>query len=82
MPDFHMIAGGPRVVAPFSQAADNHGCVILTEQTPTDPGAPDAPLPEGVETMTRRGVEKPGTTLNVIGSTQMTTTSKLRGSRL
>ena len=54
MPDFHMIAHGPRPVAPFSHAVESDGWVILTGQMPTDPGAPDAPLPEGIEAQTRR----------------------------
>ena len=50
---FHMISGGPRPVAPFSHAVEADGWVILTGQMPTDPKAPDAPLPEGVEAQTR-----------------------------
>ena len=53
-PVFHMIAGGPRPVAPFSHAVECDGWVSLTGQMPTDPAAPDAPLPEGVEAQTRR----------------------------
>ncbi|MEO1733633.1 MAG: RidA family protein [Pseudomonadota bacterium] len=48
-----MISGGPRPVAPFSHAVEADGWVILTGQMPTDPKAPDAPLPEGVEAQTR-----------------------------
>jgi hypothetical protein len=54
MPDFHLFAKGPRPVAPFSHAVEADGWVILTGQMPTDPAAPDAPLPEGVEAQTRR----------------------------
>ena len=53
-PIFHMISNGPRPVAPFSHAVEADGWVILTGQMPTDPDAPDAPLPEGVEAQTRR----------------------------
>ena len=56
-PVFHMISGGPRPVAPFSHAVENDGWVILTGQMPTDPKAPDAPLPEGIEAQTRRGMD-------------------------
>lgn len=52
-PKFHMIDRGPRPVAPFSHAVEVDGWVILTGQMPTDPDAPDAPLPEGVEAQTR-----------------------------
>ena len=53
-PVFHMIAGGPRPVAPFSHAVECDGWVILTGQMPTDPDAPDAALPEGVVAQTAR----------------------------
>ena len=56
-PLFHMIAGGPRPVAPFSHAVECDGWVFLTGQMPTDPGAPDAPLPAGIEDQTRRVME-------------------------
>lgn len=54
MPDFHLFAKGPRPVAPFSHAVEADGWVILTGQMPTDPDAPDAPLPKGIEAQTRR----------------------------
>jgi reactive intermediate/imine deaminase len=54
MPDFHLFASGPRPVAPFSHAVESDGWVILTGQMPTDPAAPDAPLPEGIEAQTVR----------------------------
>ena len=50
---FHMIPGGPRPVAPFSHAVEADGWVILTGQMPTDPDAPDAPLPEGIAAQTK-----------------------------
>lgn len=56
-PLFHMIAGGPRPVAPFSHAVECDGWVFLTGQMPTDPAAPDAPLPDGIEAQTRRVME-------------------------
>lgn len=56
-PKFHMIQGGPRPVAPFSHAVEQDGWIILTGQMPTDPMAPDAPLPDGIEAQTRRVME-------------------------
>ncbi|MEM0944614.1 MAG: RidA family protein [Pseudomonadota bacterium] len=56
-PIFHMIPGGPRPVAPFSHAVEQDGWVLLTGQMPTDPEAPDAPLPRGIEAQTRRVME-------------------------
>lgn len=57
MPDFHLFASGPRPVAPFSHAVEADGWVILTGQMPTDPDAPDAPLPDGIAAQTRRVME-------------------------
>jgi len=54
MPHFQLFASGPRPVAPFSHAVESDGWVILTGQMPTDPQAPDAPLPEGIEAQTIR----------------------------
>ncbi len=54
MAEFHMIPGGPRPVAPFSHAVEQDGWVILTGQMPTDPEAPDAPLPAGIAAQTAR----------------------------
>lgn len=52
-PLFHMIEGGARPVAPFSHAVEADGWVMLTGQMPTDPQAPDAPLPDGIIAQTR-----------------------------
>ena len=57
LPIHHMIASGPRPVAPFSHAVEADGWVFVTGQMPTDPDAPDAPLPEGIEAQTRRVME-------------------------
>jgi len=57
LPIHHMIGGGPRPVAPFSHAVEADGWVFVTGQMPTDPQAPDAPLPEGIEAQTRRVIE-------------------------
>jgi len=54
MPDFHLFSKGPRPVAPFSHAVEADGWIILTGQMPTDPDAPDAPLPEGIVAQTER----------------------------
>ena len=67
MPDFHLLAQGPRPVAPFSHAVESDGWVILTGQMPTDPEAPDAPLPEGVEAQTVRVMQNLEIVLNGLG---------------
>ena len=50
----HQLAAAPRPVAPFSHAVESDGWVVLTGQMPTDPGDPDAPLPEGIRAQTHR----------------------------
>jgi len=69
LPIHHMIASGPRPVAPFSHAVEADGWVFVTGQMPTDPAAPDAPLPEGVEAQTRRVMENLKLVLGGIGLT-------------
>ena len=66
-PLFHMVANGPHPVAPFSHAAECDGWVMLTGQMPTDPAAPDAPLPQGIEAQTRRVMENLRIVLSGIG---------------
>ena len=63
----HMVASGPRPVAPFSHAVEADGWVFVTGQMPTDPGAPDAPLPDGIAAQTRRVVENLKLVLDGIG---------------
>ncbi len=53
-PLFHMVAGAPVPVAPFSHAVEAEGWVFVTGQMPTDPEDDPAPLPQGVEAQTRR----------------------------
>lgn len=64
MPDFHLFSKGPRPVAPFSHAVEADGWIILTGQMPTDPNAPDAPLPQGVEAQTKRVMDNLALILN------------------
>ena len=65
--EFHMIPGGPRPVAPFSHAVEVDGWVLLTGQMPTDPAAPDAPLPAGIEAQTVRVLENLEIVLRGVG---------------
>ncbi|WP_375452598.1 RidA family protein [uncultured Devosia sp.] len=62
-----MIATGPRPVAPFSHAVEADGWVFLTGQMPTDPAAPDAPLPAGIAAQTRRVMDNLRVVLGGIG---------------
>jgi 2-iminobutanoate/2-iminopropanoate deaminase len=66
-PLFHVVAAGPRPVGPFSHATEIDGWVFVTGQMPTDPAAPDAPLPVGVEAQTRRVMDNLKLVLGGIG---------------
>jgi len=48
---FHMIAGGPKPVAPFSHAVETDGFVFVTGQMPDRPEAPGV-LPDGIVAQT------------------------------
>ena len=67
LPIHHMIASGPRPVAPFSHAVEAEGWVFVTGQMPTDPNAPDAPLPAGIEAQTQRVIDNLKIVLGGIG---------------
>jgi 2-iminobutanoate/2-iminopropanoate deaminase len=67
LPIYHMISSGPPPVAPFSHAVEADGWVFITGQMPTDPAAPDAPLPEGVEAQTKRVMENLKVVLGGVG---------------
>ena len=53
-PIFHMIAGAPDPVAPFSHAVEADGWVFVTGQMPFTGTAIDTPYPEGIEAQTRQ----------------------------
>jgi 2-iminobutanoate/2-iminopropanoate deaminase len=57
MIEFLMVPGAPTPVAPFSHATAADGWLFVTGQMPTDPVDDGAPLPEGIETQTRRVIE-------------------------
>jgi reactive intermediate/imine deaminase len=63
---FHMIAGGPKPVAPFSHAVEAGGFVFVTGQMPDSPEAPGI-LPEGVEAQTRAVMRNLSLVLGGIG---------------
>jgi 2-iminobutanoate/2-iminopropanoate deaminase len=54
VPVFHMIAGAPQPVAPFSHAVEADGWVFVTGQLPIDPDNFAAPLPDGIEAQTHK----------------------------
>ena len=51
---FHNFSSAPTQVAPFSHAVEFDGWVQLTGQMPTDPIDDTKPLPNGIQTQTRR----------------------------
>lgn len=67
LPIHHILAAGPRPVAPFSHAVEANGFIFVTGQMPTDPAAPDAPLPVGIEAQTRRVIENLKIVLGGVG---------------
>lgn len=63
---FHMIADGPKPVAPFSHAVETDGFVFVTGQMPDTPANPGV-LPEGIEEQTRNVMSNLITVLSGIG---------------
>ncbi|WP_207139210.1 RidA family protein [Roseibium aggregatum] len=57
LPIHHMVDRAPQPVAPFSHAVEADGWIFVTGQMPTDPQAPEAPLPVGIEAQTVRVME-------------------------
>ena len=53
-PIFHMIAGAPDPVAPFSHAVEADGWVFVTGQMPFSAVSNDSPYPQGIEAQTRQ----------------------------
>ncbi len=53
-PIFHMIAGAPDPVAPFSHAVEADGWVFITGQMPFSGTSIDEPYPQGVEAQTHQ----------------------------
>lgn len=57
MPIFHMIAGAPDPVAPFSHAVEADGWVFVTGQMPFTGIENTSPYPTGIEAQTRQVME-------------------------
>jgi reactive intermediate/imine deaminase len=53
-PIFHMIAGAPDPVAPFSHAVEADGWAFVTGQMPFAGTSIDAPYPEGIQAQTHQ----------------------------
>jgi 2-iminobutanoate/2-iminopropanoate deaminase len=63
---FHMIAGGPKPVAPFSHAVETDGFILVTGQMPDTPEAPGV-LPEGIVAQTHAVMANLKKVLNGLG---------------
>ena len=66
-PIFHMIAGAPDPVAPFSHAVEADGWVFVTGQMPFAATSIDAPYPEGIEAQTHQVMKNLETVLKGCG---------------
>jgi reactive intermediate/imine deaminase len=53
-PLFHLVAGAPKPVAPYSHAVEAGGFVFVTGQLATDPDDDSLPLPDGIDAQTTR----------------------------
>jgi 2-iminobutanoate/2-iminopropanoate deaminase len=63
---FHMIASGPKPVAPFSHAVETDGFILVTGQMPDTPEAPGV-LPEGIVAQTHAVMANLKKVLNGLG---------------
>jgi reactive intermediate/imine deaminase len=53
-PLFHLVAGAPKPVAPYSHATEAGGFVFVTGQLATDPDDDALPLPDGIDAQTTK----------------------------
>jgi reactive intermediate/imine deaminase len=68
-PIFHMIAGAPDPVAPFSHAVEQDGWIFVTGQMPFSGSSLDSPYPDGIEAQTQQVMKNLGTVLDGCGLT-------------
>ena len=66
-PIFHMAAGAPTPVAPFSHAVESDGWVFVTGQMPNDTADEAAPLPDDIEGQTRNVMANLKSVLSSLG---------------
>jgi 2-iminobutanoate/2-iminopropanoate deaminase len=65
---FHMIAGGPAPVAPYSHAVEADGWLFVTGQLATDLEDVSRPLPDGIEAQTRKVMDNLRRVLEGVGA--------------
>jgi len=68
-PIFHLVAGAPDPVAPFSHAVEADGWVFVTGQMPFTGTSVDEPYPEGIEAQTHQVIGNLDTVLRGVGLT-------------
>ncbi len=68
-PVFHLLAGAPDPVAPFSHAVEQDGWVFVTGQMPFLGTTLDSGYPEGIEAQTRQVMKNLGRVLAGCGLT-------------
>ena len=66
-PIFHMIAGAPDPVAPFSHAVEADGWIFVTGQMPFAGTSLESPYPDGIEAQTRQVMKNLETVLQGCG---------------
>jgi reactive intermediate/imine deaminase len=68
-PFFHMIADGPKPVAPYSHVVERDGWLFVTGQIANDPEDDTRPLPSGIDAQTRRVMDNLAHVLHGVGAT-------------
>jgi reactive intermediate/imine deaminase len=68
-PIFHMIAGAPDPVAPFSHAVEQDSWIFVTGQMPFSGSSLDSPYPDGIEAQTHQVMKNLATVLDGCGLT-------------
>src|SRR5262249_38047279 len=53
-PIFHLVAGAPKPVGPYSHVVEADGWLFVTGQLATDPDNDDLPIPDGIEAQTHK----------------------------
>lgn len=66
-PIFHLLAGAPLPVAPYSHAVEAGGFVFITGQLATDPDDDSLPVPAGIEAQTRKVMDNLKRVLSGLG---------------
>jgi reactive intermediate/imine deaminase len=67
-PFFHIIADGPRPVAPYSHVVERGGWLFVTGQIANDPADDTRPLPAGIEAQTKRVMDNLAHVLRGVGA--------------